>query len=281
MPSKAITNLAHAIVVVVLAAAFALGPPAEALAWGKKKNKKKDEAKAAETDPKKSDKPAEPKKIDPALEKKIKSLIATVEKKATGTIVNNDGSVEVPPDHQPYNPDGSRNQDFKVTHDHEGGTATYRANLDKQRELAIKELIGIGPPAVDELSRALTRDYFQYRPMYAYALGEIGDPRAVPALLKYFETGEMKLKNVDFVRSAGNVEMAARLERDGHKMMDDAASALSKITGQSYGRDHKKWSAWWEANKEKVGPVPDLQEYTANPKDSNKEMHFDPSLLGP
>jgi hypothetical protein len=221
-----------------------------------------------------------PPPVDPELQKKILDLINIVEYKPSGLYVNNNGKVDVPPDHQPYNPDGSRNENFTVTHDTPGGEVPLAAN-EARRQQSIKDLIAIGRPAVDELCKALTRDYFLHRDLYAFALGEIRDPRAVPALLKYYQDGLEKLKNVPFVRQNGDEQTAVKLETTGNKMVGDAATALQKITGQAYGNDFPKWQAWWDANKAQVGPTPNLIEYTANPPDgsSSPEYHFDPSLM--
>jgi len=87
----------------------------------------------------------------------------------------------------------------------------------------------------------------------------------------------MKLKNVETVKSLGNVALAQKLEGEGNQMIADSAAALSKITGQNYGSDLPQWNAWWEANKQKVGPTPQIIQYTANPPP--EKVHFDPRLL--
>jgi hypothetical protein len=240
------------------------------LAWGKK-----DKDKNKESTPEQSPPP-----FDPAVQKKVLELISLIEMKPTGVFVNNQGRVEVPPNHQPYNPDGSRNQDFTVTHDTPSGGAIM-VNHEQKRQQAVRDLIAIGRPAVDELARALTREYMTYRSLYAYALGEIRDPRAVPALLKYLEDGQEKLKNVPFVRENGDPAFAEQLEASGNKMIQDAGEALSKITGQNYGPDLAKWKEWWEANKDRVGPTPNLIEYTANPPSSQPPVHYDKDLANP
>lgn len=214
---------------------------------------------------------------DPAAQNRVKSLIALIESKPTGLIVNNTGRVETPPGHQPYTADGSRNQNFKVVPDYENSQAATVVNMDQRRAQAVSELIAIGKPAVDELARALVTEAYEHRNFYAYALGEIKDPRAVPALLKYMEDGKMKLSMVNSVRSSGNAQMAANLEKQGNQMVSDASIALQKITGETYGPDLVKWQTWWNANKQKVGPTPNLIIFTANPPPP--AVHYDPNLL--
>ena len=58
-----------------------------------------------------------------------------------------------------------------------------------------------------------------------WALGEIGDARAIPALINVVNDD-----NPD-VRTA-------------------AADSLQKLTGQNYGNDHARWVAWWTKTKE-------------------------------
>ncbi len=214
---------------------------------------------------------------NPAVQNRVKALIALIETEPTGLIVNNNARIESPPSNQPYTADGSRNQNFKMVPDLSGNPAAQTVNMDQRRAQAVKELIAIGKPAVDQLAVALAADSNLYRNFYAYALGEIKDPRAVPALIKYLEDGKGKLSMAAGVRASGNEPMAAKLEKQGAQMSADASIALQKITGQAYGQDLAKWQTWWNANRDKVGPTPNLIIYTANPPAPS--VHYDPNLL--
>ncbi|HUT55340.1 MAG TPA: hypothetical protein VM658_18265 [bacterium] len=222
--------------------------------------------------------PAQP-AAGPAVQNRGKALIALIESHPNGLIVNNNARVESPPSNQPYTADGSRNQNFKMVPDLSGNQIAQSVNMDQRRAQAVQELIAIGKPAVDDLAVALVTEGNQYRNLYAYALGEIKDPRAVPALIKYLEDGKAKLSMVGSVRASGNQPMAAKLEKQGASMAADSSLALQKITGQTYGTDLVKWQTWWNANKEKVGPTPNLILYTANPP--APAVHYDPNLLKP
>ena len=198
---------------------------------------------------------------DPAAEARIRALIAAIEDKPSGLIVNNSGRIDAPPANQPYNPDGSRNENFRVTPNPSSGQAALLQNPEQRRSQALAELIRIGRPAVPFLCMALMMEAYEHRPLYAQALGEIKDPRAVPHLLKYFEDGKMKVSLAATVARSGDAAMAKKLEDEGRLMMTDATAALAKITGRNFGPDLGKWRQWWEENKAKVGPTPPVVLY--------------------
>lgn len=223
--------------------------------------------------------PSAPTVDSPAVQARVRQLIVTIETKPSGIVVNNNGQVAAEPGHSPYNPDGTRNQNYTVTHDNSQGPAGVVLNNDQLRAQAIAELIKIGKPAVPQLVTALMTEGSEFRRFYAYTLGEIKDPRAVPALIKYMEDGYAKFKLVPQIRASGNEALAKKQEDDGKLMIADSVLALEKITGEKYGSDLNKWKQWWEANKAKVGPTPPLQTYTANPPDP--VVHYPPPTPTP
>lgn len=77
---------------------------------------------------------------------------------------------------------------------------------------------------VDLLIGALKNNDSKVRDRATYALGLIQDPRAMKPL----------------------IEMLKDVSVDVQK---DAALALERITGQSFGVDHDKWLKWWQENK--------------------------------
>jgi hypothetical protein len=203
--------------------------------------------------------------------------MAVVEIQPEGLVISNRGKVDAPPDHKTYTADGSRNENFVVTPDYSQAEAALAINHDQRRAQAVQELIKIGGPAVDKLAVAVAADHNRDLHYYCYALGEIGDPRAVPAILKYFKDGRMKLKTAPASRSLGNENLARELEEEGRRMIAESVLSLQKITGESYGPDGAKWIAWWDANKADVGPTPKLILYTANPP--APKVHYDPSMF--
>ena len=199
---------------------------------------------------------------DAAQDARIRALVLAIEDKPNGVIINNAGYIEKAPVNQPYNADGSRNENFRVTPDLSGMEAVYALNGEARKQKAYDELVRIGRPAVPLLSMAVVMEAYEQRPLYVKALGEIRDPRAVPFLAKYMEDGKMKVSMAPMVMRAGNTVESRKMEADGKKMMADSADALQKITGQAYGPDVARWRAWWDQNKAKVqGPMPPVQLY--------------------
>jgi hypothetical protein len=206
----------------------------------------------------------------PEQKEHIAYLLAFIESQPAGFVFNNSGIVARPPNHKPYNPDGSRNQNFRVAPDPNQAQASAVTNHEKRRASAMEELIKIGRPAVPQTVTAIVNEGNQYRFIYAFILGEIKDPRAVPALIKYMNDGKMKLDCAASYRKFGDEEMAKLMEDEGQAMIADATGALESITGQDYGPDIDKWRAWWEANKAKYGtPLPLVIE-TADPPPGSK-----------
>ncbi len=207
--------------------------------------------------------PAEPMVVNPATRARVQNLIAAIEQQASGLIINRSGRVNNPRGDQPYNPDGSRNQNFRVVPDYQSGPAAVAGDANQRRKRATMELIKIGPAAVPQLSRALVNDFYKQRHLYAFALGEIKDLRAVPALIKYFEEALMKKKTAKAFQQHGDPAMANKLTNEAEQMIEVAWAALKKISGKDYGPDITKYKAWWEANKHTAGPCPSLDIYKA------------------
>lgn len=209
---------------------------------------------------------------NPAANARVRQLIAIIEANPSGVVVNNAGVVNAPPDNQPYNPDGTRNQNFRVDPDLSQAGVALILNADHRRAQAVQELIRMGKPAVPEMSRALVWESHEYRRFYAYILGELKDERSVPAVLKYLEDAQMKATMIPITRTTGDMAMVKKLLDDGNRMGTDSAQALNKITGQNFGVDLLKWQAWWETNKCRVGPTPKIITYTANPP--SPKVHY-------
>ncbi|MEE9395054.1 MAG: hypothetical protein V3W41_21405 [Planctomycetota bacterium] len=116
----------------------------------------------------------------------------------------------------------------------------------------------------------------QHRLYAAEALGQLGDRRAVPALLRALRAAgdnPVARSNLTFTRQIAyikdfDVEVAqgaviadpiVGIVQEG-VVLDVAlvaitvqrrtiGAALGRLTGQNFGGDHRKWSAWWAKNK--------------------------------
>ena len=92
------------------------------------------------------------------------------------------------------------------------------------RMMAAWSLAQIGEPAVKPLINVLTMGRSPARGDVAWALGKIGDQRAVEPLIHVIQEQEPTLQS-------------------------DAAQALTRITGQDFGVDPATWQEWWGKNK--------------------------------
>jgi hypothetical protein len=206
---------------------------------------------------------------DAQVQARINQLIKLINLKPNLVTVNQSHQVVKDPNHQPYNPDGTRSQDFTVRPDHSHPSISQAINVEQNRETWTRELIQIGKPAVSALVKALTYEGHEYREYYARALGGIGDLRAVPAVLKYYQDGVIQVNLAKMIRSSGDQAAAMECEKKGQTMKQAAVQALEQISGQKFGDDLAKWNQWWIENKAKVEPLPVPKHYSANPAPSS------------
>jgi len=106
------------------------------------------------------------------------------------------------------------------------------------------------PIVVEPLIAAINHDDILYANIIR-ALGDIKDPRAVPAIIS-------ELNNATW--SAANALGKINDKRAIKPLIDQLAKphnstlrkevikALKIITGKNYGKNHKKWLAWWNEN---------------------------------
>ena len=205
---------------------------------------------------------------DPNLQVRIQQLIQQIESHPSGVLVNDQIKVVTDPSRPAYGADGTRNQNFKVRPDNEHPSISGAMHVEQNRENAVQELIRIGKPAVPALVRAVTYEGYEFRFLYARALGEIGDLRAFPALLKFYEDALNQLKVAKAAQSL-DPALAAEAERKGTAGKQAALAALEKLSGQKPGDDLGKWQAWWNTQKDKVQAIPVPVIYTANPPSSS------------
>ena len=201
---------------------------------------------------------------DSAVQLRVQELIRLIETKPSGVFVNEQVKVIKPPDHQPYNPDGSRNQDFTVRPDTEHPAVADKIYVEERREQYLQELIKIGQPAEPALIRAMIFEGYEFRPLYCRALGEIKDLRAAPALLKFYEDGRNQLMVAKAARQL-DPAAAAEAEQKGRARTAAAIAALENLSGQKFGDDPAKWQAWWDSRKGQVQPLPVPTLYSVNP----------------
>ncbi len=206
---------------------------------------------------------------DNQVQARINQLIKLINLKPNLITVNQSNQVIKDPNQQPFNPDGTRNQDFTVQPDYSHPSMSQVINADQNREKWTAELIRIGKPAVPALVKALTYEGHEYREYYARALGGIRDPRAVPAILKYYQDGVIQMNLAKMIRSSGDEAAAKECEKKGQTMKQAAVKALEQISGQKLGDDLAKWNQWWIENKANVKPLPVPKHYSANPKSNS------------
>lgn len=202
---------------------------------------------------------------DAQLEARINRLIYQINLKPNLMTVNQSNVVMKEPNHQPYHPDGTRNQDFTVRPDYTHPNLSQAINVEQNRENWTNELIQIGKPAVPALVKAVTLEKYEYRHFYARALGGIKDKRAVPALLKYYKDGVKQVNLASLIRMSGDEAAANECDNKGRVMKQAAVKALEQISGQKLGDDYAKWEAWWQQNKAGVDAIPVPVHYTATP----------------
>jgi hypothetical protein len=199
---------------------------------------------------------------------RVLELIRLIEDKPNGVVVNEQVKVITEPDRPAFHPDGTRNQDFTVRPDTEHPALAGIVHEEENRERSGRELIRIGQPAVPALVRALTNEGYEFRPLYARVLGEIGDLRAAPSLLKYYEDGRNQLKVAQAAASL-DPALAADAEKKGNAKKQAAVAALETLSGQKLGDEPAQWQAWWESQKDKVQPLPVPVHYSANPPEAS------------
>ncbi len=88
-----------------------------------------------------------------------------------------------------------------------------------------------------------------------HALAKFRDSRAIDALISALEDDKLFFYVVKGLGEIGD-KRAVRplidaLPAKGHIDQQYISDALSKLTGESFGRDHLKWEEWWEQNKGK------------------------------
>jgi len=131
-------------------------------------------------------------------------------------------------------------------------------NLDIRRMAA--SILGQikDPRAVDPLVAALDDEHRNVRMMAAWSLAQIGEP-AVKPLIDVLSMGRSSVRG-DVAWALGKIGDQRAVEPLIHMMQEekptlqnDAAHALARITGQDFGVDPATWQEWWAKNKNDTG----------------------------
>jgi HEAT repeat protein len=102
------------------------------------------------------------------------------------------------------------------------------------QEAAAGALVRIGQPAVPALITVLSEGNVAARSWAPYALGKIGDRRAVGPL----------------------VEAAERARREkAWWILTRTTRALKELTGKNFGEDAAKWRSWWDQSRPASRPA--------------------------
>ncbi len=131
-------------------------------------------------------------------------------------------------------------------------------DADLVRRSAASAIGYIGYPldeAIAALVKTLTTDEERdVRASCADALGNLGDPRALEALIQALDDDEnVRLAAVDALRKLGSdaspaIPLLIEAMRDADRLFAvRVADALRSITGESFGEDYDAWRAWWES----------------------------------
>lgn len=131
-------------------------------------------------------------------------------------------------------------------------------------QAAVEGLTMISDPDIAKrLLEGLTDPREEIRANCASALSGYQDPGVKDALLhSVLKDSSMKVRMaaLDSLPSAGGFPAfptILAILKDPHtptELREESAKALQSLTGQDFGQDAARWSAWWEKNKAKLVP---------------------------
>ncbi len=124
------------------------------------------------------------------------------------------------------------------------------ASISSVQTASQQAIRNIGPSAIPVLIESLSTAEDKIRIQLILLLGDLGDPIAIPALLRQLNThGEHASKALAAIGAAAVPELIQTLANT-----DDATPryyiirALARITAHDLGTDHAQWQRWWEEN---------------------------------
>ncbi len=143
-----------------------------------------------------------------------------------------------------------------------------RGDVGQMRLTRIYALRNIGGPRATAALRDMFADDERVRGVKleaALALAELGDLTGIPFLREYVEKRTQRLR---LVKNSADRNTVIRLARAGEYVAVPALIELTKgrwpatnyrygkmleeLTGRKYGWDSKKWTRWWEKNKDEL-----------------------------
>jgi len=202
--------------------------------------------------------------VQAAIQERVKELIKLVNTEPNLLMINPRAQVVKGPDWKPVTPDGKYNQDFKVAPDDSAPEISQAVNIEQNRQKWAQELVRYGTDAVPELVKAVLDPANKYRTYLIYALGQIKDVHAAPAILKYYWDAVEKEKVAKSLEAMGAKDDAAKMRQETDLDQKTSIEALKSLSGQDFGDNYPKWEAWWKEMEKKIGKVelPKLYEAT-------------------
>jgi HEAT repeat protein len=90
----------------------------------------------------------------------------------------------------------------------------------------------------------------------AYALGQLGDRRAVGPLIEAMTDEKDRSVQIEAAAALGKIKDFKAVEPliqsiDNHAIVDNVKNSLKAITGQSF-QTLSEWEKWWNENKVKM-----------------------------
>jgi len=194
-------------------------------------------------------------RVKEEIQNRVKELIKLINQEPNLLMVNPKAQTVKGPDWKPVTPDGKYNQDYKVVPDDSTPEISQAIQIEQNRQKWTNELIGIGIDAEPEVIKGVLDPGNKYRHYLVYALGQIKDIHATPAVLKYYSDAVEQEKLAKSMEAMGAKDDADKMRKDAESDKKTALDALKTLSNQDFGDDYKKWEAWWKETEKKIGKV--------------------------
>jgi hypothetical protein len=194
-------------------------------------------------------------RVKDEIQNRVKELIRLINQEPNVMMVNPKAQTVKDSNWKPVTPDGKYNQDYKVVPDDSNPEISQAVNIQQNRQKWTNELIGIGMDAVPEVVKGVLEPGNKYRYYLVYALGQIRDLHATPAVLKYYSDAVEREKLAKSMDAMGAKDDAEKMRKDSAFEKQTALNALKTLSNQDFGDDYKKWETWWKETEKKIGKV--------------------------